>query len=57
MERRYYNDIINERKVEFLSDAEQSFIDSLEFNGDWWTVKGILMDWGFMVMELDEQLN
>ena len=52
LEKRYYNDIINDCIVEFQSDADQRLIDSLEFNGEWWTVKGILLSWGYMVIEV-----
>jgi hypothetical protein len=53
-EKRFYNDIINDCVVEFLSDASQSLIDSLEFNGEWWTVKGILISWGYTVIETND---
>jgi hypothetical protein len=46
-----YNDIINEKTIVFHSDASQSLIDSLGFNGEWCIVKEILLDWGYKVIE------
>lgn len=54
MEERYYNDIMDDCTVKFYSDAEQKLITSLEFNGDWWTTKRILLDWGYTVIELND---
>jgi hypothetical protein len=48
---RTFNDSINERKVTFWSDAPQATIDALEFNGEWYVVKEILLDWGYIVIE------
>jgi hypothetical protein len=50
-ELRTYYDSINEVNVEFLSDAPQSTIDALEFNGEWYVVREILKDWGYKVYE------
>ena len=46
-----FNDSINEKKIRFYSDAPQSIIDALEFNGEWYVVKEILLDWGYKVVE------
>ena len=46
-----FNDSINQRKVIFHSDAPQATIDALEFNGEWYVVKEILLDWGYKVIE------
>ena len=46
-----YNDCINEKKVIFHSDAPQSTIDALAFNGEWYVVREILLDWGYKVIE------
>jgi len=46
-----FNDTINERKVIFHSDAPQATIDALEFNGEWYIVKEILLNWGYKVIE------
>jgi hypothetical protein len=50
-EPRTYYDSINEVNVEFRSDAPQSTIDALEFNGEWYVVREILKDWGYQVYE------
>ena len=43
---RTYNDSINNVEVRFRSDAPQSTVTALEFNGEWYVVKHILEDWG-----------
>ena len=48
---RTYYDCINEVVVNFYSDAPQSTIDALEFNGEWYVVREILKDWGYKVIE------
>lgn len=50
-ELRTYHDCINEVVVNFHSDAPQSTIDALEFNGEWYVVREILKDWGYTVIE------
>lgn len=50
-EQRFYNDTFNDVTVEFFSDASQKTIDALSFNGDWYTVRGILLDWGYKIIE------
>jgi hypothetical protein len=50
-ELRTYHDTINEVVVKFRSDAPQSTIDALEFNGEWYIVREILRDWGYIVIE------
>jgi hypothetical protein len=52
MKKRIYNDCINEDKIEFLSNAPQKLINSLEFNGEWCIVKSILINWGWLVMDI-----
>ena len=52
MEKRFYNDCINEDRIEFLSNAPQKLINSLEFNGDWNVVKLILINWGWLVIDI-----
>ena len=51
IESRTYYDCINETTVEFLSNATQKFITSLEFNGEWYVVREILRDFGYTVVE------
>lgn len=46
-----YYDSINEVTVKFRSDAPQSTITALEFNGEWFIVREILRDWGYEVIE------
>ncbi|HLO91526.1 MAG TPA: hypothetical protein VK172_10220 [Lentimicrobium sp.] len=48
---RTYNDSINNVVVKFRSDASQRTINALEFNGEWYVVKEILKDWGYIVIE------
>jgi hypothetical protein len=48
---RTYYDSINEVTVKFRSDAPQSTITALEFNGEWYVVREILRDWGYEVIE------
>ena len=48
---RTYYDCINEVTVKFRSDAPQSTITALEFNGEWFIVREILRDWGYEVIE------
>lgn len=50
-ELRTYHDSINEIIVKFHSNAPQSTIDALEFNGEWYVVCEILRDWGYIVIE------
>ena len=50
-ELRTYDDSINNVIVKFRSDAPQSTIDALEFNGEWYVVREILRDWGYTVIE------
>ena len=50
-ELRTYHDSINEVIIKFRSDAPQSTIDALEFNGEWYIVREILCDWGYIVIE------
>lgn len=50
-ELRTYRDSINEITVKFRSDAPQSTINALEFNGEWYIVCEILRDWGYIVIE------
>jgi hypothetical protein len=50
-EPRTYHDTINEVVINFHSDAPQSTIDALEFNGEWYVVREILKDWGYKVIE------
>jgi len=50
-ELRTYHDSINEVVIKFRSDAPQSTIDALEFNGEWYVVREILRDWGYIVIE------
>lgn len=50
-ELRTYNDCINDVVVKFRSDAPQSTINALEFNGEWYVVREILRDWGYTVIE------
>ena len=45
-----FNDSINEEKIIFYSDASQATISALEFN-EWYVVKKILHDWGYIVIE------
>jgi len=51
IEPRTYNDCINEVVVNFHSDAPQSLINGLEFNGEWYVVCAILRDWGYTIIE------
>lgn len=51
MNNRNFNDEINETRVVFHSNASQSLINSLSFNGEWVIVKQILLDWGYSVIE------
>ena len=46
-----YYDCINETIIEFYSNAKQSLINSLEFNGEWYIVCEILKNWGYKVIE------
>lgn len=46
-----YNDSINNVKVKFRSDAEQRLVTALEFSGEWYVVKHILEDLGYVVIE------
>ena len=46
-----YDDEINEEVISFYSDAPQKTIDALAFNGEWYVVKQILLDWGYKVIE------
>lgn len=48
---RTYNDSINNVEVRFRSDAPQHTVTALEFNGEWYIVKHILEDWGYVVIE------
>lgn len=50
-EPRTYHDTINDVVIDFHSDAPQSTIDALEFNGEWYVVREILKDWGYIVIE------
>lgn len=50
-ELRTYNDPINDTIINFNSDASQKLITSLEFNGEWYVVREILRDWGYVVIE------
>lgn len=52
LEKRYYDDPIDEVRIEFYSNAEQSLIDALRFNGFWVTVRYILTNWGYDVHEI-----
>ena len=51
IEPRTYHDEINEVTIKFNSDAKQSTIDALNFNGEWYVVREILRDWGYTVIE------
>jgi len=51
IESRTYYDSINETTVEFHSNASQKFITGLEFNGEWYVVREILRDFGYIVVE------
>ena len=51
IEPRTYHDEINEVTINFNSDAKQSTIDALNFNGEWYVVREILRDWGYTVIE------
>jgi len=51
VEARTYHDTINEVTVEFHSDAPQKLITGLEFNGEWYVVREILLDFGYKVLE------
>jgi hypothetical protein len=47
-----YNDIINDEVIKFHSDAEQSEVDSLEWIGEWYHVKKVLVEkLGYKVIE------
>lgn len=48
---RIYNDSINDVVVKFHSNAPQSTIGALEFNGEWYIVREILRDLGYAVIE------
>ena len=50
---RVYFDNINNVFIHFYSDAKQETIDFLSFNDEWPTVKGILKDWGYAVVEFE----
>lgn len=49
---RTYYDVINDVTINFHSDAPQSTIDALEFNGEWYVVREILRDNGYTVIEI-----
>ena len=51
LESRIYIDEINEVTIEFKSDASQSLINSLSFNGEWYVVREILLNWGYKIIE------
>jgi len=51
VERRSYFDNLDEVSVVFHSDAPQSLIDSLSFEGYWETVRRTLRAWGYQVIE------
>lgn len=51
IEPRTYYDCIDDVTIKFLSDAKQSTINALEFNGDWCVVRRILLDCGYKVIE------
>lgn len=48
---RTYFDSFDDVSIIFYSDAPQKIIDSLSFNGDWNTVRHILIDWGYKVLD------
>jgi len=48
---RTYNDSINNVVVKFRSDAPQDFVTALEFSGEWYVIKHILKDLGYVVIE------
>lgn len=48
---RTYSDWINEDIIEFHSDASQELIDSLNFNGEWYVVREILLNCGYKIIE------
>lgn len=50
-EPRIYNDPINDEVIYFHSDARQSTIDALDFNGEWYVVREILRNWGYIIIE------
>jgi hypothetical protein len=50
-EERTYYDCINEVTIKFRSNAPQRIIDALDFNGEWYVVREILRDWGYIVIE------
>jgi len=51
IELRTYHDDINEKIIKFHSNAPQSTVDALEFNGEWYVVREILRDFGYEVIE------
>lgn len=46
-----YIDEINEVTIRFRTDAPQSLVDGLAFNGEWYVVKQILLNFGYIVIE------
>jgi hypothetical protein len=53
LEPRTYYDCFDEVTINFHSNATQSLITALEFNGRWCMVKQILLDWGYKVQEIN----
>ena len=50
-ELRIFNDSFNNIVVKFRSDAPQHFVTALEFSGEWYVIKHILKDLGYVVIE------
>ena len=50
-ESRTYYDEINNETIHFKTNAKQSTIDALKFNGEWDDVRKILIEWGYTVVE------
>ena len=54
-ELKFFNDFNNNVVVRFRSDAPQRFITALKFNGVWCIVKQIIEDWGYTVIECQNE--
>lgn len=49
--KKFFKDVYDETYY-FYSDASQETINALDFNGEWYIVKEILINWGYKIIEI-----